>query len=88
MPPADSLFKRLYVYLKSLEVILLIFLFRRGGEVNLDDALRERDGHEQERRETPGEGDQEQRPLPGQFTGANMVPHGKCQQIISRVSKH
>lgn len=43
---------------------------RRGGEVDLDDAPWERDGRQEERREAPGEGDQQQRPPPRHQGGA------------------
>lgn len=43
---------------------------RRRGEVDLDDAPWERDGRQEERREAPGEGDQQQRPPPRHQGGA------------------
>lgn len=43
---------------------------RRGGEVDLDDAPWEGDGRQEERREAPGEGDEEQRPPPRHQGGA------------------
>lgn len=42
---------------------------RRGGEVDLDDAVWKRDWRQEERREAPGEGDQEQRPPPRHQSG-------------------